>query len=220
MLFSNDEDCLHLTKFARRYLIISVKQTQDDINKKLDSGAMDKILDVLEFGSKELGHLLHHFKNIKIEDPKVFQRNAPKTEDFYTVVEKSRPMIHRVLDERLENNQWPFQFDGDWSTERKNYKINKETGSQYVSGSQYYTRLCFSGMVVAADLYEVLSGMTMGSGILDSSSGGLFSSSTVSCNKTGETTSGTNKIYYYNCMGSTKTINVGSMQFCPININK
>ena len=68
--------------------------------------------------------------------------------------------------------------------------------------------------------WGVLLGMTMGSGILDSSSGGLFSSSTVSCNKTGETTSGTNKICYYNCMGSTKTINVGSMQFCPININK
>ena len=156
MLFSNDEDCLHLTKFARRYLIISVKQTQEDINKKLDSGAKDKILDALEFGSKELGHLLHHFKNIKIEDPKVFQRNAPKTEDFYTVVEKSRPMIHRVLDERMENNQWPFQFDGDWKKEQYEYKTNKETGNQYKSGSRYYTRLCFSGMVVAADLYEVL----------------------------------------------------------------
>ena len=46
--------------------------------------------------------------------------------------------------------------------------------------------------------WGVLLGMTMGSGILDSSSGGLFSSSTVSCNKTGETTSGTNKICYYN----------------------
>jgi len=68
--------------------------------------------------------------------------------------------------------------------------------------------------------WGVLLGMTMGSGILDTSSGGLFSPSTVSCNKTGETTSGTNKICYYNCMGSTKTINVGSMQFCPININK
>ena len=68
--------------------------------------------------------------------------------------------------------------------------------------------------------WGVLLGMTMGNGILDTSSGGLFSPSTVSCNKTGETTSGTNKICYYNCMGSTKTINVGSMQFCPININK
>ena len=33
---------------------------------------------------------------------------------------------------------------------------NKETGNQYKSGSRYYTKLCFSGMVVAADLYEVL----------------------------------------------------------------
>jgi len=68
--------------------------------------------------------------------------------------------------------------------------------------------------------WGVLLGMTMGNNVLNPSSGGLFSPSAVSCYKTSETTSGTNKICYYNCMGSTKTINVGSMQFCPININK
>ena len=51
MIFSNDEDCLHLTKESRRYLIISVKQTQDAINDKFDSGVKDKILDALEYGS-------------------------------------------------------------------------------------------------------------------------------------------------------------------------
>ena len=108
MIFSNEEDCLFLTKFARRYLICSIKHTQDEINEKLDAGVKDKILDALEFGSKEIGQLLHHFQNVKIEDPKAFMRNAPKTVDFYEVVEKNRPMIHRILDERLENNQQPF----------------------------------------------------------------------------------------------------------------
>ena len=66
MIFSNDEDCLYLTKEARRYLIIAIKHSQDAINEKLDAGVKDKILDALEFGSKELGHLLHHFQNVKI----------------------------------------------------------------------------------------------------------------------------------------------------------
>ena len=77
MIFSNDEDCLYLTKEARRYLIIAIKHSQDAINEKLDAGVKDKILDALEFGSKELGHLLHHFQKVKIDDPKAFQRNAP-----------------------------------------------------------------------------------------------------------------------------------------------
>ena len=69
------------------------------------------------------------------------------------------------------------------------------------------------------EAWKFLLGM-MGTNGATSSIGGLLSPSAVSCNKTGESTSGTNKICYYNCMGSTKTINVGSMQFCPININK
>jgi len=69
------------------------------------------------------------------------------------------------------------------------------------------------------EAWKVLLGM-MGANGSTTSIGGLLSPSSVSCNKTGETTSGTNKICYYNCMGTTKTINVGSMQFCPININK
>ena len=69
------------------------------------------------------------------------------------------------------------------------------------------------------EAWKFLLGM-MGTNGATSSIGGLLSPSSVSCNKTGETTSGTNKICYYNCMGSTKTINVGSMQSCPININK
>jgi len=69
------------------------------------------------------------------------------------------------------------------------------------------------------EAWKVLLGMFGATGST-SASGGLLSPGAVSCNKTGESTSGTNKICYYNCMGSTKTINVGSMQFCPININK
>jgi len=161
MIFSNEEDCLFLTKFARRYLIASIKHTQDEINEKLDAGVKDKILDALEFGSKEIGQLLHHFQNIKIEDPKAFMRNAPKTDDFYEVVEKNRPMIHRILDERLENNQEPFFNDSDkfgWIDAHYDSKINKDTGKQIKNKNAHLfsTRQQFSGLVVAADLHEYI----------------------------------------------------------------
>ena len=166
MIFSNEEDCLFLTKFARRYLIASVKRTQDEINEKLDAGVKDKILDALEFGSKDLGYLLHHFQNIKIEDPKAFMRNAPKTDDFYEVVEKNRPMIHRILDERLENNQDPFYHEDSWVREVRKYKkvnVKDQDGNntgdkktEYVGPEYFETRMNFSGLVVAADLHEYI----------------------------------------------------------------
>ena len=163
MIFSNDEDCLYLTKEARRYLIIAIKHGQDVINEKLDAGVKDKILDALEFGSKELGYLLHHFQQVKIDEPKAFQRNAPKTDDFFELVEKGRPMIHRILDERLENNQEPFYNDSQtngWTVEvTKQTEVNGENGEkeyQEVSAGYFETRQQFSGLVVAADLHEYI----------------------------------------------------------------
>ena len=155
MIFSNDEDCLHLTKESRRYLIISVKQTQDAINDKFDSGVKDKILDALEYGSAKIGHLLHHFKTVELKDEKAFQRNAPKTEDFFAVVEKARPEIHKTLDRRLEQNQFPFHFQGSWHNAEHEYKLDKETGKQYIKNTKYRTAQTFSGLVVADDLYSI-----------------------------------------------------------------
>ena len=167
MIYSNDKDCLYLTKEARRYLIIAIKHSQDAINEKLDAGIKDKILDALEFGSNELGYLLHHFQNVKIDDAKAFQRNAPKTEDFFDLVEQGRPMIHRILDERLENNQEPFFNDHEnfgWIDGQPKYKMNKETGSSEIvkdkngeiKHEHFSTRQQFSGLVVAQDLYEYI----------------------------------------------------------------
>lgn len=56
-----------------------------------------------------------------------------------------------------------------------------------------------------------------------SQAGSLASSPSIkvaaTCFKTGEQTSGMNKICYYNCMGSTKAINVKSYELCPITVN-
>lgn len=40
----------------------------------------------------------------------------------------------------------------------------------------------------------------------------------VNCPKSGEQTSGTNKICFYNCVGSMTAITVGATQLCPLSI--
>jgi len=40
------------------------------------------------------------------------------------------------------------------------------------------------------------------------------------CTKSGEQTSGMNKICYYNCAGSQAAITVGAAQLCPISIDR
>ena len=42
----------------------------------------------------------------------------------------------------------------------------------------------------------------------------------VVCFKSGEQTSGMNKICYYDCMGSTAAITISSVQLCPLSINQ
>ena len=42
----------------------------------------------------------------------------------------------------------------------------------------------------------------------------------VTCFKTGEETSGMNKICYYDCMGSSAAITVSAVSLCPLSINQ
>ena len=41
----------------------------------------------------------------------------------------------------------------------------------------------------------------------------------IMCPKSGEQTSGMNKICYYNCLGSTVAINVSAVSLCPLSID-
>ncbi|MGO4438561.1 hypothetical protein [Rhizobium sp. RAF56] len=41
----------------------------------------------------------------------------------------------------------------------------------------------------------------------------------VMCFKTGERTSGMNKICYYDCLGSAAAITIGAVELCPLSIN-
>lgn len=42
----------------------------------------------------------------------------------------------------------------------------------------------------------------------------------LTCFKSGEQTSGQNKICYYNCAGSEAAITIAAYQLCPLNINR
>ena len=46
------------------------------------------------------------------------------------------------------------------------------------------------------------------------------STAAITCYKTGERISGTNKICYYDCAGSEATTTVGSHELCPLSIRR
>jgi hypothetical protein len=48
----------------------------------------------------------------------------------------------------------------------------------------------------------------------------IVANSAVTCFKSGEQTSGMNKICYYNCMGSTAAITISSVSLCPLSIQR
>ena len=108
-------DCLYLTKEVRRYFITTIKHTQEQIEKKLEEeGYKEKILDALAHDKPMIKYLLNYFKNeVVIKDPKMFKRNAPKTEDFHEMVQKNREGIKIKLDDRLNTNAWPFENNTD-----------------------------------------------------------------------------------------------------------
>jgi len=48
---------------------------------------------------------------------------------------------------------------------------------------------------------------------------GSYELAAITCFKSGERTSGMNKICYYNCLGSEAAITIKSHQLCPLSIN-
>jgi len=154
-IYSNDDGCIYLTKEARRYFITTIKHEQVEIEKKLEEeGYKDLIVDALEYNSDQLCYLKHHFENVVIEDVKMFQKNAPKTQDFFELVEKNKQGIHRALDDRFHSNLYPFENNGEWTTTEENPDRKFENGEQinkYTTSSNH----CFSGLVISEELLAV-----------------------------------------------------------------
>ena len=70
------------------------------------------------------------------------------------------------------------------------------------------------------DLQGISEGLLKGKSLTESLGGSSSNSSSRTCFKINERTSGTNKICSYNCMGSEVTRNIRSTQICPISIKQ
>jgi hypothetical protein len=63
-------------------------------------------------------------------------------------------------------------------------------------------------------------GLAVASPVLQSPAPALEVQVAVACFKTGEQTSGMNKICFYDCLGSQAAITFGAVQLCPLSINR
>ena len=101
-----------------------------------------------------------------------------------------------------------------WWPDDRGPKIYKAKSSTASSGSSIDPS-------VWDDLLGISEGLLGGKSVSESLGGTSTSSSTsLSCFKKSESTSGTNKICIYNCMGSDVAINVKPTQLCPMSIKK
>ena len=156
---SNLENCLHLRNDTRRYLVIKIKHSQEEVKKKLEEGGLvDKMVEAIH--SEGASHLKYHFEKIvKIPNEKMFFSHAPRTADLEEMIQDSRPTIHRMLDEALEGRTWPFEILDTFWEERKPqtpYSEDPKTGEVTENFSTYHSNTQFTGMVVAKELYHLV----------------------------------------------------------------
>ena len=94
MLFSNDERVLSINDGARRYYFCNIAKTEEDIINKSDSGEFQRLWDFAD-SDEGAAALINYFKNeVKIEDPTIFFKRAPITDDLKQLIEQSKhPVI-------------------------------------------------------------------------------------------------------------------------------
>ena len=156
---SNLENCLHLRKDTRRYLVIKIKHSQEEVKNKLDEDQLaNRMVEAIH--GEGASHLKYHFENnVTIPNEKMFFSHAPRTTDLEEMIQDSRPSIHRMLDEALEAGTWPFEvFDNYWYAHEPStpYSYNEKTKVQTKNKIRYESRTQFTGMVAAKELYHLL----------------------------------------------------------------
>ena len=106
-VFSNEKDCLSLNTGSRRYFVAHVKHDVAAVEKITEEGKFDELFDFIEQG-KGINYLYHHFKNLKIEDLKSFQRRAPKTAELSQMIADNLHPIIKQIDSRFIEQREPF----------------------------------------------------------------------------------------------------------------
>ncbi len=97
MLFSNDPRVLSINDGARRYFFCNIKKTEEEIIQKTNEGFFDKAWNFAD-SDEGAAALIHYFKNeVIIEDPTIFQKRAPQTNDLKELIEQSKhPVIKKL----------------------------------------------------------------------------------------------------------------------------
>ena len=113
LLFSQDPRVVKVDNGGRRYYFINVKISEGDLIKISDSGFFEKAWNYVD-SDRGKEALLHYFKNVKIDDPNIFQRRAPITDDLLQLREQSKHPVQKKLEFHL-SNKWQYQSFFDWT---------------------------------------------------------------------------------------------------------
>ena len=132
MIFSNDENCLHLDTSSRRYFVCNVKISNQEIETMADRGDFKRLSDIADNFAEEL---MHYFLNtVQIEDEDVYSKRAPKTLDLLTMIEDSKHDLLQELTEAFEHKTAPFDdqyFRGFVSLNQLTYFIRSVWGVKH-----------------------------------------------------------------------------------------
>ena len=106
MIFSNDENCLHIDTSSRRYYVCNVKVSTQEIEKMANNDEFKRLWFVVEHFAEEL--MYHFIHNVEIEDESIYSKRAPKTLDLLEMIEDSKHDLLQELDDAFKNKTPPF----------------------------------------------------------------------------------------------------------------
>ena len=106
MIFSNDENCLHIDTSSRRYYVCNVKISNKEIEQMTNNDEFKHLWFVVENFADQLFYYFKH--EVEITDESVYSKRAPKTLDLLEMIEDSKHDLLQELDDALQNKTPPF----------------------------------------------------------------------------------------------------------------
>ena len=137
LLFSNDEQVVKVENGSRRYFFCKIKKTEEELEGKSEDGTFDKLW---EFVDSDIGAsaLLNYFKNeVKIADPTLFKKRAPKTDDLKELIEQSKHPVQKKLEydltrpDLMNRKIFTWDFPGILTFDWLNDKLNTQPSNSY-----------------------------------------------------------------------------------------
>jgi hypothetical protein len=108
MVFSQDENCLHLNNDNRRYVVIKIQREKEEFVSKLNESGLANKLYKFAHDSEMLSHLKYFFLQIEIPKEEIFIHRAPDSMYTNEMIQSSRDEIAHHLDWLYEEKRGPF----------------------------------------------------------------------------------------------------------------